>query len=126
MEFKTQPANDVGPLAWGIRLESSSASRGFVVLLALPQRARRSAAELPLAVFAAMAGTAAGTGTRAGIEGGTSAHGPIMSQAKVAFWHWPSAELWRGTVLVGLLVAAWFAFVYGGAWYLTSMRTERV
>ena len=49
-----------------------------------------------------------------------------MSQAKGAFWHWPSAELLRWTFLVGLPVSAWFIFVYGGAWCLTSVRTDRV
>jgi membrane-associated phospholipid phosphatase len=49
-----------------------------------------------------------------------------MSQRNVAFWRWPSAEMRRWTALVGAPVAAWFGFVYGGAWYVTSLRTDRV
>ena len=43
-----------------------------------------------------------------------------------SFWHVPDAAQRRATILWGTLLSAWFALIFGGAWYVTTLHAWRV
>jgi membrane-associated phospholipid phosphatase len=49
-----------------------------------------------------------------------------MTEAPDRFWRWPDAAMWQATAFWTVLVSAWFAAIYVGAWQLTQSRSERV
>src|SRR5688572_5337200 len=60
------------------------------------------------------------------IEAGPAVDCGLMTRDREPFWHWPGAAMWRFTFLLGVPFAVWFALIYGGAWFITSLRTLRI
>jgi membrane-associated phospholipid phosphatase len=49
-----------------------------------------------------------------------------MSPARDTFWHWPGWGRLGHFAVLGLAVNVWFAVIYGGANYITSLHSYRV